>query len=91
MEIAEIIKYLEDNVLPTNEHRARELTLTRSQYEVIDDVLYHIEPDKTLQIVSPKVQRKVVFDEVHSGLLGAHLREAKIHGDITGGHVCMLT
>ena len=79
-EIAEVITYLEDNVLPSNEQRARELTFTRAQYEVVDDVLYHIEPDKILRMVVPKVERKVVFDEAHSGVLGAHLREAKIHG-----------
>ena len=82
-EIAEVITYLEDNVLPINEQRARKLTLTRTQYEVIDDVLYHIEPDKTLRIVVPKVERKVVFDEAHSRVLGAHLREAKIHGQLS--------
>ena len=82
-EIAEVITYLEDNVLPSNEQRARELSLTRTQYEVIDDVLYHIEPDETLWIVVPKVERKVVFDEAHSGVLGAHLRKAKIHGQFS--------
>ena len=54
--------------------RARELTLTQAQYRVIDDVLYHIEPARTLQIVLPTVDRQVVFDEVHSGILGAYLR-----------------
>ena len=39
----------------------RELTLTQAQYEVIDDVLYHIEPDKTLRIVLPTVDQKVVL------------------------------
>ena len=29
-EIAEVITYLEENVLPSNEQRARELTLTRT-------------------------------------------------------------
>ena len=38
-EIAEVITYLEENVLPSNGRRARELTLTRMHYEVIDDVL----------------------------------------------------
>ena len=38
---------------------------------------------KTLRIVVPKVERKMVFDEVHSGVLGAHLREAKIHGQLS--------
>ena len=82
-EISEIVEFLEDGVLPDNDQRARELTLTQAQYEVIDDVLYHIKPDKTLQIVLPTVDQKVVFDEVHSGILGAHLREAKIHGQLS--------
>ena len=81
-EISEVV-FLEDGVLPNNDQRARELSLTQAQYEVIDNVLYHIEPDKTLRIVLPTVDQKVVFDEVHSGILGAHLREAKIHGQLS--------
>ena len=53
-----------------------------TQYEVIDGVLYHIEPDKTLRIVLPSADRKKVFNEAHSGVFGAHLREAKIHGQL---------
>ena len=30
----------------------------------------------------PSIERKLVFDEAHSGVLGAHLREAKIHGQL---------
>ena len=54
-EISEIVEFLEDGVLLDNDQRARELTLTQAQYEVTDDVLYHIKPDKTLRIVLPTV------------------------------------
>ena len=47
-EVAEIVQFLEDGITPENDHKAREVTLTMTQYEVIDGVLYHIEPDKTL-------------------------------------------
>lgn len=81
-EIAEVVRFLKESVLPDNDWRARELTLSQTQYEVIDGVLYHIKPDKTLRIVLPTVDRKHVFDEAHNGVLGAHLREAKIHGQL---------
>ena len=78
----EIMKFLEDGVLPDNDKRARELAMTQAQYEITDGVLYHIESDKTLRIILPSNDRKLIFEEAHSGVLGAHLREAKIHGQL---------
>ena len=49
----------------------QEKSLTMTQYEVIDGVLYHIKPDKTLRIVLPSADRKKVFNEAHSGVFGA--------------------
>ena len=71
--IADIIRFLEEGILPDNERKAKEITLARSQYENIDGVLYHIEPDKTLWIVLPTAERSKVFNEVHSSVYGAHL------------------
>ena len=56
--------------------------MTQAQYEIIDGILYHIESDKTLCIVLPSNERKLIFDEAHSGVLGAHLWETKIHGQL---------
>ena len=80
--IADIIRFLEEGILPDHDQKAKEITLVRSQYKVIDGVLYHTEPKKTLQVVLPTAERRKVFNEVHShcGVYGAHLREAKIHG-----------
>ena len=78
-ELKVIKQYLLDNKLPDQEEKARELTLNKAQYEVIDNVLYHIEPDKTLRIVPPTADRKGLFETAHGGVLGGHLRTAKMH------------
>ena len=77
-----IKEYLKDGKLPSEDRVARELVLSRAQYELIDDVLYHVESDKTLRVIPPVNHRKALFDEAHSGLFGGHLRSAKIHGQL---------
>jgi len=71
-QIEEVMKFVEDGIPPNNDQRAKELILTWNHYRVIDSILYHIKPDKTLQVVLPTVDRKSVFTEAHSGILGAH-------------------
>ena len=39
-ELAEIIQYLSNGVLPEEDKQAHELALTKSQYSVVDGVLY---------------------------------------------------
>jgi len=78
-----IKQYLLDNELHDQKKKARELTLSRAQYEVIDSVLYHIEPDKSLRIVPPAVDRKGLFEAAHEGILGDHLCAAKIHTQLS--------
>ena len=65
-ELAPIIEYNQTGTLPEGEATCG-LALAWSQYEVIEGILYHLEPDKTLQVVLPKSDWKRVFDEVHSG------------------------
>ena len=58
------------------------MILVRSADEMMDGTLYHVEADKTLRIIPPACDWRKIFDNVHSGLFGTHLREAKIHGQI---------
>ena len=44
VELKIIKQYLLDHNLPDQEEKARELTLNKAQYKVIDNVLYHTEP-----------------------------------------------
>ena len=71
--------YLEQGTLPSDETAAKELVLTRDQYELVDGVLHHLEKDKTLRVIPPQCARKQLFDEVHGGKFAGHLRGAKIH------------
>ena len=77
--LSQYFTYLEQGILPEDETVAKELVLTRGQYELVDGVLYHLEKDKTLRVIPPQSSRKKLFDEVHSGKFAGHLRDAKIH------------
>ena len=81
--LREIMSYLETGDLPTEEKRARRLVLGSSQLTMRDGVLYRIEPDKTLRIVPPTQDRQKLFAEVHEGPFSGHLREAKVHSQLS--------
>ena len=70
-------------ILPGDEKRARELVLGRSQYELLDGVLYRVETDKSLKIVVPVSDRERLFNEAHAGDFGEHLREVKIYSQLS--------
>ena len=50
---------------------------------MIDGILYHVGMDKSLQRVLPKQDRYNIFKEVHQGKFAGHLRDAKIHGQLS--------
>ena len=81
-ELSEVIVYLEAGVLPDDEKKARELALTKTQYVLKDESLYHLQTDKTLRVVAPTNLRKKLFEESHGGAFGGHLREAKVHSEL---------
>ena len=80
-ELKPIFDYLEEGILPTEERRAREMVLGKSQFAIVDGVLYHLE-DKSLWIIPPVEARRKLFNEVHEGVYGAHLRDTKMHGEL---------
>lgn len=84
--LKDIIQYLEDGELPSDDRRARELILGKSQFTLRDGILYKVESDKTLRIIPPVSDRKALFTEVHEGPFGAHLREAKVHSVLSRHH-----
>ena len=77
-QLATMKKYLMKDKLPLDEQKAKELILSKPQFEVIDGVLYHLEGDKTMRIVPPVEDRKALFESIHSGLFGGHLRCEKM-------------
>ena len=75
--------YLEDRTLPHNETQARRVVLTHGQYALVDDILYHVEPDKTFHVIPPAIDREELFLEVHQGPFGGHLSDSKIHSQLS--------
>ena len=59
------------------------MALTKSQYLLKDGVLFRVEKDKTLRVIPSRSERKELFHVVHSGKFAGHLREAKIHGELS--------
>lgn len=82
-DLKDTILYLETGKQPTDDQRARELVLGKSQFTLRDCTLYRVESDKTLRIVLPTVDCKQLFQEVHEGTFGGHLCEAKIHSGLS--------
>ena len=77
-----IIQYLQEGTLPVQEP-AKKLLSSKLNFLLLDHVLYHQESDKMLRIVVPSIDRYKLFKEVHAGKFGGHLRDAKIHSQLT--------
>ena len=78
-----IIRYLEDKVLLDDDEQARELILSRSQYALLDGVLYKIEKDNSRRVFVPECDHEELFREAHEGVFGGHLRGAKIYSQLS--------
>lgn len=78
-----MIDYLEDGILPADERETRLVTANEAQYVCLDGILYHTEKDKTLRLVPPSEDRRRLFQEVHSGIFGGHMRDAKVHSQLS--------
>ena len=82
-ELRQLMTYLESGTLPEDRQQARQIAVNSMQYSIVDDVLYHVEKDKTLRVVPPVGDREKLFHEVHGGVFGGHLRDAKIHSQLS--------
>ena len=81
-ELAAVVTYLETGVLPAEEKFAKRLALTQSQYVIEDGILYHVEADSTVRVIPPLNSREKLFQQVHGGVFGAHLGDAKVHSEL---------
>ena len=52
-----------------------------------DEILYRVETDKTLRVVVPESDREHLFMKVHAGKFGGHLREVKIHSQLSRHYI----
>ena len=81
-ELKEIIDFLESDILPSEEKKAKLLSLTQSQYTLMDSVLYHIQQDGSLRVIPPGNLREELFHQAHGGIYGGHLGDAKVYSEL---------
>ena len=81
-ELKLIRDYQLKNELPLDERKAREIVLQKSEFEMVDGVLYHLERDKTMRIIPASQDRRELFESAHGGVFGGHFRSAKLHGQL---------
>ena len=83
---AETLKLREDNPQKQETYlkKTRGLGLwSSSLYTLLEGVLYRVEADNTLRVIPPTSDRHKPFLEVHQGVFSGHLREAKIHSQLS--------
>ncbi len=65
-ELRAIVDYLEQGILPSEDRKSWELTLSSSAYMIVEGVLYRVAADKTLRIIPPpQADREKLFHEAH--------------------------
>ena len=72
-EIGAVINYWEEEVLPENDKRSRELVLSKPLFEIVDGVLYKVGDDKTMRIFLRTEDLRKMFETARSGMFGGHL------------------
>ena len=58
-ELKDVIPYPLNKELPADDKKTQNIVLRKGEFEMIDGILYHIEPDKTLKIVLPLTYQKI--------------------------------
>ena len=83
-EFAPIFRYLEDGILPNDEHKAKKLALEKSRFDVIDGVLYYENPDTPgcWKIAVPQCLRLTLMKEAYSGRFAGHFAERKMYSTL---------
>ena len=80
-EFQPIFRYLEDDVLPTDERQARKLVLEKPNFEILDGVLCYRNPaiPDGWRIAVPQDLRSILMKENHEGRFAGHFAERKLY------------
>ena len=83
-ELLPILEYLESDVLPADAKQAQRLALEKSNFEVIEDVLYYENPavPGNWRIAVPKCLRSTLLKESHGGRFAGHFAEKKVYSTL---------
>ena len=84
-ELREILDYLECGALPDDDSRARKIVLQGSQFAVIDEILYFMDPKQKNQsrVAVPKHLHLQIFREAHSSPHYGHFYGQCLYNTLT--------
>ena len=83
--IQEIIAFLQQNVLPADEKKARKMALQGPLFCIVDDILYFVDQKKDggRRVVLPKQLQRKVMEECHGGKFGGHFSGARLYNQLS--------
>lgn len=83
-EFAPVFEYLEKSNLPDDNRQARSLTPEKTNFEIIDGVLYYENPSVPgcWRIAVPRSLRQTLLRESHGGKFAGHFAECKIYATL---------
>ena len=84
--LKEILAYLERGLLPEDDSRARRIILQESQFAIIDEILYFIDPRRKNQrrVAVPEQLRQQILRETHSSPYGGHFSGQRLYNALAG-------
>ena len=79
--LAEIIRYIEEGILPEGEAQARRLALSRGRFDLIEGTLCYVEPKSPhrIRVAVPRQLRSLLMEETHSGRISGHFAEKALY------------
>ena len=81
-ELMELITYFEEGKLPSDDQRARHITLQKSLFTIENGMLFYLDPKQShhRRVAVPSHLRQQLLSEHHSSLMGGHFATKKTYG-----------
>ena len=82
--LAEIIGFLTDGTLPSDDLKAKKIAGQSHVFSLVDDVLYYLDPRRGDQrrAVVPKQLRNQILEENHSGRMAGHFSGNRLYNTL---------
>ena len=84
-QLAPILQYHEQGVLPEDDGFARRLVLEAEMYEVVDGVLFFVSPTAPtlMRLAVPSCLKQTLMKEHHNGRFAGHFAERKVYSTMS--------